>query len=80
MKTLTEFSSILLRRGHEVRTAKAAQGLEAEALNEAVAAELSLPPERAVRLLEAIDAVGDLGAIRLVRVYQGEAGPAGSIA
>lgn len=79
MRTLTEFSPILLRSGDEVRSAKAAEGLEGDALTEAVAAALSLPPSRAARLLEALDVVGDLGVIRQVRVFQGEAGPAGSI-
>ncbi len=79
MKTLTEFSPILLRHGREVLAAKAAEGLEGEALNEAVAAALSLSPERTTRLLEALEVVGDLGAIRLVRVFQGEAGPSGSM-
>ncbi|MBK7978066.1 MAG: hypothetical protein IPK07_34065 [Deltaproteobacteria bacterium] len=80
MKTLTEFSPILLRRGAEVRSAKSAEGLEGDALAEAVASELAIPAERTARLLEALEVVGDLGAIRLVRVFQGESGPPGSIA
>lgn len=42
----------------------------------AVAAACGVQPDRAVRLLEALDIVGrDIDRVRLVRVYQGEKGP-----
>ena len=79
MKTLTEFSVVMLQRGAAARTAKTAEGIAAEAMAEAVATALGLPAERAQRLLEALDVVGgDLDKIRLVRVFQGEKGPVGA--
>src|SRR6476469_1993775 len=48
---------------------------------DAIAAALAVPPDRAARLLEAIDIIGNrLEEVRLVRVFQGEQGPHGSIA
>jgi hypothetical protein len=80
MKTLTEFSVIVLKRAAAVRAAKAAEGLEGDALTEAIATELGVQPDRAARLLEALDVVGgDLERVRLVRVYQGEKGPFGAV-
>jgi hypothetical protein len=81
MKTLTEFSTLLLRRAAAARTAKAAEGLEGEALAEGIAGEIAVPADRAQRLIEALDIVGaDIESVRLVRVFQGEKGPAGSTA
>ena len=43
---------------------------------EAVAAALGVQADRAARMLEALDIVGNrIDEVRLVRVYQGEAGP-----
>jgi hypothetical protein len=43
---------------------------------DAVAAALAVQPDRAARLLEALDIIGeDLDDVRLVRVFQGEKGP-----
>jgi len=79
MKTLTEFSSLVLRRAQAARAAKAAEGLEGDALAEALAGELGVATDRASRLIEALDIVGaNLDAVRLVRVFQGETGPAGA--
>src|SRR5882672_6683839 len=48
---------------------------------EAVATALGVQPDRAARMIEALDIVGNrLDEVRLVRVYQGEVGPHGSIA
>ena len=139
MKTLTEFSALVLRKAAEARAsaasaraAKAGDVAEAPALDaaaaaeaeappaeaepapaeaapaeaeaapapaegeapaeppppqqppdpviDAVAAALSVQPDRAARMLEALDIVGDdLDRVRLVRVYQGETGPHGSV-
>ncbi|MCA9677969.1 MAG: hypothetical protein KC464_23290, partial [Myxococcales bacterium] len=80
MKTLTEFSSIVIRRAAEARAARAAEGLEAEALVAAVAGDLGVNEERVARLLEAIEVVGDgLDRVRLVRVFQGEQAPLGAV-
>src|SRR5262245_13947347 len=80
MKTLTEFSVLVLKRAGQVRAAKAAEGAEGDALLEAMAAELGVQPDRAARLVEALDvAGGDLDRIRLVRVFQGEKGPFGAV-
>jgi hypothetical protein len=77
MKTLTEFSTLVLRKAADARAAAA--GAEGDALNEAVATALGVQPDRAARLLEAVDLAGDLDTVRLVRVYQGETGPHGSV-
>src|ERR1041385_3336214 len=77
MKTLTEFSTLVLRKAADARAAAA--GAEGDALNEAVAAALGVQPDRAARLLEALDVAGDLDTVRLVRVFQGETGPHGSV-
>lgn len=48
---------------------------------DAIAAALSVQPDRAARLIEALDIVGNrIDEVRLVRVFQGEKGPHGSIA
>ncbi|HVK75612.1 MAG TPA: hypothetical protein VM734_19915, partial [Kofleriaceae bacterium] len=79
MKTLTEFSIVMLRRGAEARAAKTAEGVAAEGMAEAISGGIGIPAERAARLIEALDVVGDgLDKVRLVRVYQGEKGPAGA--
>jgi hypothetical protein len=45
-----------------------------------VAAALSVQPDRAARLLEALDIIGgSLDQVRLVRVFQGEQGPHGAV-
>jgi hypothetical protein len=76
MKTLTEFSGIVLRQAAEARERVAATGVEGEALAEALATDLSIAAERAARLLEAIDTAGaKLDSVRLIRVYQGETAP-----
>jgi len=47
---------------------------------DAVAAALNVQPDRAERLLEALDIIGDrIDQVRLVRVFQGEAGPHGAV-
>lgn len=47
---------------------------------DAVASALGVQPERAARLLEALDIIGDhIDQVRLVRVFQGEKGPQGAI-
>lgn len=78
MKTLTEFSTVMLRRGAAVRSAKTTEGVAPEGLAEAIASEMSVTPERAQRLIEALDLVGDVEKVRLVRVFQGEKGPPGA--
>lgn len=80
MKTLTEFSTVMLRRGAAVRAAKTTEGVPAEAMAEAIATAITVPAERAQRLLEALDLVGDVEKVRLVRVFQGEKGPPGATA
>src|SRR5690242_18900164 len=46
----------------------------------ALAAALNVQPDRAQRLLEALDIIGDrIDEVRLVRVFQGENGPPGSV-
>jgi hypothetical protein len=77
VKTLTEFSTLLLRKAAAARVA--ALGAEGDALTEAVATAMAVPPDRAARLLEALDIAGDLDSVRLVRVFQGETGPHGSV-
>jgi hypothetical protein len=78
MKTLTEFSPLVLRRAAAARTTHSS--LEGDALHEAIATTLSVPNERAARLIEALDVVGgDIDRIRLVRVFQGEKGPHGAV-
>lgn len=48
---------------------------------EAVAADLGVQADRAARLVEALDIIGDrIDQVRLVRVYQGEKGPTNSLA
>ena len=107
MKTLTEFSTLTLRKAAEARAsfrgapAHAAPAAETPAEGDAPAAEgeppaeaakpadpaidhvattLGVQPDRAARLLEALDIVGgNIDAIRLVRVYQGETGPHGAV-
>src|SRR5688500_1890648 len=81
MKTLTEFSLVVLRRAAAARAARTGEGLEGDALIAAIAADLSLQEDRAKRLVEALDVVGaGLDKVRLVRVFQGEQGPPGSTA
>src|SRR6185295_18351977 len=54
---------------------------KADPVVDAVAAALGVQADRAARMLEALDIVGNrLDEVRLVRVFQGEAGPHGSIA
>lgn len=78
MKTFTEFSTLVLRRAAAAKAANAS--LEGDALVEALAAALGAPADRVPRLLEALEIVGDnLENFRLVRVYQGETGPHGSV-
>jgi hypothetical protein len=79
MKTLTEFSTLTLRRAAQARAQKVAEGLEGDALNEALAQALGVPADRAARLVEALGVTGeDLDSVRLVRVFQGETGPQGA--
>jgi hypothetical protein len=79
MKTLTEFSTLTLRRAAQARAQKAAEGLEGDALHEALAQALGVPADRAARLVEALGVTGeDLDSVRLVRVFQGEKGPQGA--
>ncbi|HET9625916.1 MAG TPA: hypothetical protein VFP84_31360, partial [Kofleriaceae bacterium] len=48
---------------------------------EAMAASLGVPADRAARLIEVLDIIGNrIEEVRLVRVFQGEQGPHGSIA
>ncbi len=76
MKTLTEFSGIILRQAKAARDEVTAAGAEADALAEKLAESLSIASERASRLLEALEVAGDkLDAVRLVRVFQGETAP-----
>jgi hypothetical protein len=78
MKTFTEFSTLVLRRAAAAKAANSS--LEGDALLEAIATALGSPAERVPRLLEALEIVGDnIEGIRLVRVYQGETGPLGSV-
>lgn len=80
MRTLTEFSGVVARRALEVRAAKAAEGLEGEALAEAIGAEVGVSGDRLARLVELVDLAGDkLGNVRLVRVFQGETAPSGAM-
>jgi hypothetical protein len=73
---LTEFSGVVARRALEVRAAKVAEGLEADALAEAIGAEVGVTGDRLARLLELVDVAGEkLGNVRLVRVFQGETAP-----
>jgi hypothetical protein len=77
MKTLTEFSTLSLRRAAAAKATHSS--LEGEALTEALATALAVPAERVPRLLEALEIVGDrIERVRLVRVFQGETAPAGS--
>ena len=76
MKTLTEFSGVVLRQAAAVRDAKSSEGVEADALAEAASAELGLSGDRVARLFEALEAAGGkLETVRTVRVYQGEEVP-----
>src|SRR5690606_34538709 len=51
-----------------------------EAAIAAVAEALSVQPDRAARLVEALDIIGDrIDEVRLVRVFQGEKGPQGAV-
>src|SRR5215475_4717097 len=53
-----------------------AEAAPADPVIDAVAAALGVQSDRAARLLEALDIIGDdLDDVRLVRVFQGEAGP-----
>ena len=71
---------MVARRAAEVRAAKAAEGLEGEALAEAVGAEVGVSGDRLARLLELVDLAAErLGNVRLVRVFQGETAPAGAM-
>ena len=122
MKTLTEFSTLTLRKAAEARAsvpaatgsgpapapeatadtaaaaptegevavptegepAAPAETGEAPAATdpavEAIAQALGVQPDRAARLVEALDIIGNqLDQVRLVRVYQGESGPQGSV-
>src|SRR5215467_4838833 len=106
MKTLTEFSTLTLRKAAAARAAAggghvsapaaeldaamdasddadeaAPADAEPDPVADAVAAALGVPADRAARMIEALDIVGNrLDEVRLVRVFQGEAGPHGSIA
>ncbi|HEU5059697.1 MAG TPA: hypothetical protein VFU21_24365 [Kofleriaceae bacterium] len=67
---------MVARRALEVRAAKAAEGLEGDALSEAIGAEVGVSGDRLARLVELVDVAGDkLGNVRLVRVFQGETAP-----
>ena len=67
---------MVARRALEVRAAKAAEGLEGDALAEAIGAEVGVSGDRLARLLELVDVAGEkLGNVRLVRVFQGETAP-----
>ncbi|HEY8142117.1 MAG TPA: hypothetical protein VIG06_05575 [Kofleriaceae bacterium] len=71
---------MVARRALEVRAAKAAEGLEGDALTEAIGAEVGVSGDRLARLLELVDVAGErLGNIRLVRVFQGETAPQGAM-
>ncbi len=64
----------------EAAPAEEAAPAKADPVIDAVAAALEVQPDRAARLLEALDVVGNqLDHVRLVRVYQGETGPHGSV-
>ncbi len=80
MRTLTEFSGVVARRALEVRAAKAAEGLEGDALAEAIGAEVGVSGDRLARLVELVDVAGErLGNVRLIRVFQGETAPTGAM-
>ena len=79
MKTLTEFSTVVLRRAAQARAARSGEGLEGDALAAAIAGDLSIQEDRAKRLVEALDVIGaGVEQVRLVRVFQGEKGPIGA--
>jgi hypothetical protein len=77
MKTITEFSTLSLRRAVAAKASNA--GLEGDALNEALATALAIPVDKVPRMLEAMEIVGDrIEKVRLIRVFQGEKGPHGA--
>lgn len=79
MKTLTEFSGLTIQRAAAARAQFLADGVAADALSEAMGTALTLSGDRLSRLLEALEAVADAAAkVRLVRVFAGEAAPAGA--
>ncbi|HLL24833.1 MAG TPA: hypothetical protein VK427_22020, partial [Kofleriaceae bacterium] len=53
---------------------------ESDPVVQALATQLGVQPDRAARLMEALDIVGNrIDQVRLVRVFQGEAGPHGAV-
>ena len=77
MKTLTEFSGVIVRKAHQVRSQGAADGKDEAALSESVGAAVGMKGDRLARLIEALQFVKQADNVRQIRVYQGEKGPAG---
>jgi len=87
MKMLTEFSGTVLRMAQNAlppAPPPPAEGTEAApvdtaAIEAAIGGATGISGDRATRLREALDAAsGKLANVRLVRIYAGETGPAGS--
>lgn len=79
MRTITEFSGLLLQRAAQVRSRLQTEGVAAELLGEQLGAEVAVSGDRLARLLEAVEAVGDqAGRVRLVRVFGAEDDPKGA--
>src|SRR5262249_50256155 len=71
MRTLTEFSGVLVDRAAELRAAKLAEGPDAEALAAAPGEALGISGDRLTRLLEILEAGADrVKNVRLVRARE----------
>jgi hypothetical protein len=80
LKTLTEFSSVLINQAREVLGEPTLTEAELEAQKTAIETKLGIAGDRVERLIEVIKNAGDkLKNARLVRVFQGEKAPPGSI-
>src|SRR5438309_4845628 len=80
LRTVTEFSSLLIRQASEAKAKLVGEGIAAEQLGEKIGEAIGVVGDRLARLVEAVEAVGERATrVRLVRVFGGESEPRGGV-
>ncbi|MCA1665275.1 MAG: hypothetical protein LC659_13600, partial [Myxococcales bacterium] len=80
LRTVTEFSSLLIRQASDAKTKLVGEGVTPEQLGEKIGEAIGVVGDRLARLVEAVEAVGERATrVRLVRVFGGESEPRGGV-